>query len=97
MSNTSVVLTDYNSMHQWVQYLFDGITSADRVFIKPNLCIDLPASTGVTTDLEIVAFLVQKLSEIGVKKIYVGENPIHKSEEILNNLNFYSLKNTALV
>lgn len=92
MSNTSVVMTDYNSMHQWVQYLFDGITSADRVFIKPNLCIDLPASTGVTTDLEIVAFLVQELNEIGVKKIYVGENPIHKSEEILNNLNFYSLK-----
>lgn len=46
-----------------------------RIFIKPNLVIPIPPSSGVITNPEIVRVLIKYLREKGAKEILIGELP----------------------
>ena len=49
------------------------IKRGDKVCIKPNLCIDKPNSTGVTTNPEVVEALVRLAWEAGARDVVVGD------------------------
>lgn len=86
-----IVITDLEGMEGWLRPLLRDVSRGDRVFIKPNLCNDMPPSSGVTTDLRIVAAVVRALRESGVEEICVGESSIYGTEENLKRLGFYGL------
>lgn len=86
-----VVITDLEGMEGWLRPLLKNVSKGDRVFIKPNLCNDMPPSSGVTTDLRIVASIIKTLKASGVTEICVGESSIYRTEESLKKLGFYSL------
>jgi uncharacterized protein (DUF362 family) len=46
---------------------------ANKVLVKPNLGVDVPSNTGVTTNPLVINTLVQILKEAGVKRVIVGE------------------------
>lgn len=46
------------------------------VLIKPNLCDPQPASSGVTTHLEVIQAVAELCREAGAAKITIGEGPI---------------------
>jgi len=86
-----VVITDLEGMEGWLGPLLKNVSRGDRVFIKPNLCNDMPPSSGVTTDLRIVAAIIKVLRGSGVAEICVGESSIYRTEENLKRLGFYTL------
>lgn len=46
-----------------------------KIFIKPNLVIPIPPSSGVITNPEIVRVLIRYLREKGANEIFIGELP----------------------
>jgi uncharacterized protein (DUF362 family) len=60
----------------------------DRVFIKPNAVVPLPASTGVVTDPVVIKALVKIVLEAGAERVVVGDSPFlpYKSREVLTKI-----------
>lgn len=87
-----VIVTNFEDLEHWGSTLFNALSNKDKVFIKPNLINDSPPSSGVTTDLRIVASLIRILKNIGVTDVMVGESAILSTEDVLKKHNFYSLK-----
>ena len=52
----------------------DLLKPAHQVLIKPNMGVDLPSSSGTTTNPFVVAALVEIVKEAGAKRIIVGES-----------------------
>lgn len=63
-----------------------------KVLIKPNLVNGSPAHSGVTTDLKLVALLVELLRERGISEIFVGDSTIEGTEEVFEGLGVYDLE-----
>ena len=53
--------------------LFSKCEGGDLILLKPNFCNDMPYSTGATTDLRILRYLIENLSENGYQNIIIGE------------------------
>ena len=49
------------------------LEQCDRILIKPNITVAMPASTGVTTHVSIVEGILQFMSEMGIKNAVIGE------------------------
>ena len=56
--------------------LSNALKSANKVLVKPNMGVDLPSSTGTTTNPVVVATLVELIKEAGVKRVLVGESAV---------------------
>lgn len=52
---------------------FSRIEDRERVLIKPNLTTSAGPETGITSDVRIVAALIERLLDIGVRNISIGE------------------------
>lgn len=52
---------------------FSRMGSKDRVLIKPNLTTSAGPETGITSDVGIVEALIERLLDIGVRNISIGE------------------------
>lgn len=92
MMMTDVIVSDLGRCRQWASELLADVSSDARVFIKPNLCNEMPASSGVTTDLGLVEILIKLLLGQGVRNITVGESAIYKTQEVLDRHAFFSLE-----
>jgi uncharacterized protein (DUF362 family) len=53
-----------------------SLKSAGTVLIKPNFGVDLPSSTGGTTNPEVVVALIELAKEAGAKRVIVGESSV---------------------
>jgi len=52
------------------------VKPADRVLIKPNVCLPQPPENGMTTDPEVVRALAEMAFEAGAERVLIGESPI---------------------
>lgn len=70
---------------------------AHQVLIKPNMGVDLPSSTGGTTNPFVVAALVEMVKEVGAKRIIVGESSVvgYKADRIFDVLEVRDLFKNA--
>lgn len=59
-----------------------------RVFIKPNLVTNLPATAGVTVEPKIVGSLVELVREAGAREVWVGDSTVNwsKSYDVMADL-----------
>jgi uncharacterized protein (DUF362 family) len=60
----------------WIGGLEQSLRSANTVLIKPNFGVDLPSSTGGTTNPMVVVALIELAKEAGAKKVIVGESSV---------------------
>ena len=67
------------------------LKGVEKVLIKPNFVNSAPSTSGVTTDLRIIATLVRILVERDVEVI-VGESSLEDTEEVFDALNVYQLE-----
>jgi len=53
-----------------------ALKSVDTVLIKPNFGVDMPSTTGGTTNPLVVLALIELAKEAGVKRVLVGESSV---------------------
>lgn len=53
-----------------------AIKPSYTVLIKPNFGVDLPSTTGATTNPLLVASLIEIVKETGAKRVLVGESSV---------------------
>lgn len=51
----------------------DVLKQCSKILIKPNITVDMPAATGVTTHATIVEGVLQFMSEKGIRNAIIGE------------------------
>ena len=75
----------------------DLLKPGHQVLIKPNLGVDLPSSTGTTTNPFVVAALVEIVKEAGAKRIIVGESSVvgYQADKIFDALEVKDLFKSA--
>ncbi|MBW1784194.1 MAG: DUF362 domain-containing protein [Deltaproteobacteria bacterium] len=73
--------------------LEQALKPGDTVLIKPNFGVDLPSTTGGTTNPEVVAALIGLAMDAGAKKVLVGESSVvgYNAGEIFEFLGVRSL------
>jgi uncharacterized protein (DUF362 family) len=75
----------------------DVLKPGHQVLIKPNMGVDLPSSSGTTTNPFVVAALVEIVKEAGAKRIIVGESSVvgYKADKIFDALEVRDLFKSA--
>jgi uncharacterized protein (DUF362 family)/ferredoxin len=53
--------------------LFSKCEKKDLILLKPNFCNDMPYSTGATTDLRILRYIIEDLRAMGFDNVVIGE------------------------
>lgn len=73
--------------------LEQALRPGDTVLIKPNFGVDLPSTTGGTTNPEVVATLIGLARDAGAKRVIVGESSVvgYNAGEIFEFLGVRSL------
>jgi uncharacterized protein (DUF362 family)/Pyruvate/2-oxoacid:ferredoxin oxidoreductase delta subunit len=69
-----------------------NLKGGEKVLLKPNLVNSSPASSGVTTDLRILASLVVLLQEQGIEDILIGESAIEDTGQVFQALQVAKLQ-----
>ncbi len=69
------------------------VSAGDRVLLKPNLILDRPYTTGVTTNPNVVFAMAGLCREAGAREVVVAEGCAvgADTEAVLRNLGFYEM------
>ncbi|NLC11574.1 MAG: DUF362 domain-containing protein [Firmicutes bacterium] len=69
----------------------------DTVLIKPNLGVNLPSTTGATTNPKVVEAVIKLVREAGVKNVLVGESAVvgYDAGEVFDKLGVRELFENA--
>jgi len=98
MSRVCIAKVQNNDVYNTVKICFSKIVTNEllkdvkKVLIKPNFVNSLPATTGVTTDLRIIAALIEILKEEGVEEVIVGESSLEDTRKVFYVLNVHRLE-----
>lgn len=84
----------YNKFSIGVKKLLEekNLCNIRQVLLKPNLVIQKPSYTGVTTDIGILKILINILKTYNIDKIYIGESSLADTEYVFKKLGIYEFE-----
>ncbi len=69
------------------------INKGKQIFIKPNLAVPASSKSGIVTDINLIAALIDLLHAKGFTKIVIGEGPVigHKAVDVFEGTGYRAL------